>query len=163
MIIEAEFKEINKVLEADFGTVKVVKVGGDIVVDQTYNPESENAQSGKAVAEAIRDKTKVWKGSYLSTNDDNTSAEFEDEYENILGVITEANTESINPIYRTFKVGDMYIDTKTNTTYMCIHIDITKSYVYTRWQVLSNDTVFKKCATKDELNKAIGEALEGDY
>lgn len=27
--------------------------GGDITVDQTYNPESENAQSGKAVAEAI--------------------------------------------------------------------------------------------------------------
>ena len=27
--------------------------GGNINVDQTYNPESENAQSGKAVAEAI--------------------------------------------------------------------------------------------------------------
>ena len=27
--------------------------GGDITVDQTYNPDSENAQSGKAVAEAI--------------------------------------------------------------------------------------------------------------
>lgn len=28
--------------------------GGGIVVDTTYNPESENAQSGKAVAEAIK-------------------------------------------------------------------------------------------------------------
>ena len=27
--------------------------GADITVDQTYNPESENAQSGKAVAQAI--------------------------------------------------------------------------------------------------------------
>ena len=27
--------------------------GGSVVVDQTYNPESENAQSGKAVDEAI--------------------------------------------------------------------------------------------------------------
>jgi hypothetical protein len=27
--------------------------GSDITVDQTYNPESENAQSGKAVAQAI--------------------------------------------------------------------------------------------------------------
>ena len=27
--------------------------GKDAVTDQTYNPESENAQSGKAVAEAI--------------------------------------------------------------------------------------------------------------
>ena len=30
--------------------------GGTITVDQTYNPESENAQSGKAVAEAVSDK-----------------------------------------------------------------------------------------------------------
>ena len=29
-----------------------------IVVDQTYNPESENAQSGKAVAEAVKDFVK---------------------------------------------------------------------------------------------------------
>lgn len=29
--------------------------GGNIVVDQTYNPESENAQSGKAVAEVVGD------------------------------------------------------------------------------------------------------------
>ncbi len=27
--------------------------GKDAVIDQTYNPESENAQSGRAVAEAI--------------------------------------------------------------------------------------------------------------
>lgn len=30
--------------------------GGDITVDQTYAPTSENAQSGKAVAEAVSDK-----------------------------------------------------------------------------------------------------------
>ena len=30
--------------------------GGDITVDQTYSPISENAQSGKAVAEAVSDK-----------------------------------------------------------------------------------------------------------
>lgn len=30
--------------------------GGSIVVDRTYNPQSENAQSGKAVAEAIASK-----------------------------------------------------------------------------------------------------------
>lgn len=27
--------------------------GGSVTVDQTYNPDSENAQSGKAVAQAI--------------------------------------------------------------------------------------------------------------
>ena len=30
--------------------------GGTITVDQTYNPKSENAQSGKAIAEAVSDK-----------------------------------------------------------------------------------------------------------
>lgn len=30
--------------------------GGSIEVDQTYNPGSENAQSGKAVAEAVTNK-----------------------------------------------------------------------------------------------------------
>ena len=30
--------------------------GKDAVVDQSYNPESENPQSGKAVAEAINEK-----------------------------------------------------------------------------------------------------------
>ena len=52
MIIEAEFQENEQVLDADFGTV-FISGEGSITVDQTYNPESENAQSGKAVAEAI--------------------------------------------------------------------------------------------------------------
>ena len=30
--------------------------GGNAVVDQSYDPQSENAQSGKAVAEAVKDK-----------------------------------------------------------------------------------------------------------
>ena len=33
----------------------------DLVVDQTYNPKSENAQSGKAVAEAVEDCAKKLK------------------------------------------------------------------------------------------------------
>lgn len=35
---------------------QIVSGGSPVVVDQTYNPESENAQSGKAVAEAINEK-----------------------------------------------------------------------------------------------------------
>ena len=31
---------------------------GDAITDQTYNPESENAQSGKAVAEAVKKNIK---------------------------------------------------------------------------------------------------------
>lgn len=44
----------------------------DILVDQTYNPESENAQSGKAVAEALEDITlqsKVYVGTEPPTDD----------------------------------------------------------------------------------------------
>lgn len=38
-------------------TIEEIESGGsvDIEIDQTYNPESENAQSGKAVAQAIGD------------------------------------------------------------------------------------------------------------
>lgn len=34
--------------------------GGNITVDQTYNPESENPQSGKAVAPVFQKKVEVW-------------------------------------------------------------------------------------------------------
>lgn len=63
--IEAIAENVRKVFEkikTDFATKKELEEaieniptgeGGTIVVDQTYNPKSENAQSGKAVAEAI--------------------------------------------------------------------------------------------------------------
>lgn len=35
--------------------------GSGGIVDQTYNPESENPQSGKAVAEAVLSKIELWK------------------------------------------------------------------------------------------------------
>lgn len=36
--------------------IKTQKEMSKIVIDQTFNPESENAQSGKAVDEAINEK-----------------------------------------------------------------------------------------------------------
>ena len=42
--------------KAVYNTIMKFNGGGSIVVDQTYNPESENAQSGIAVAEAIKNK-----------------------------------------------------------------------------------------------------------
>jgi hypothetical protein len=54
-VITANFtynQDLNKVIEnIDVGGGG----GGSLIVDQTYNPESKNAQSGKAVAEAIGD------------------------------------------------------------------------------------------------------------
>lgn len=55
MILDATFQEVNETLKANFGEVyKVGNPTGGGIVDQTYNPESKNAQSGKAVAEAIK-------------------------------------------------------------------------------------------------------------
>ena len=42
---------------------------GSVTVDQTFDPESENAQSGKAVAEALDTKVDKKEGKGLSTND----------------------------------------------------------------------------------------------
>lgn len=64
MIINAEFKEENHSLNADFGTVYYAdgnSQGGGITVDQTYNPESENAQSGKALNPILQNKLGFWK------------------------------------------------------------------------------------------------------
>ena len=48
--------------------------GKDAVTDQTYNPKSENAQSGKAVAEAVKTHTEnnhtVWSGTLISGKED---------------------------------------------------------------------------------------------
>ena len=45
------FDETEQVFTMDFGELH--QVGSNITVDQNYTPESENAQSGKAVAEAL--------------------------------------------------------------------------------------------------------------
>lgn len=52
--------------------------GKDAVTEQTYNPASTNAQSGKAVAEAIENKVDKESGKSLSTND------FTDEHKDMI-------------------------------------------------------------------------------
>lgn len=52
MTFNVEFNETEK-FDVGFGECHVVE-GESAVVDQTFNPNSENAQSGKAVAEAIK-------------------------------------------------------------------------------------------------------------
>lgn len=46
-------EDINNIANSLIETQREI---GKIIIDQTYNPESENAQSGKAVAEAVSDK-----------------------------------------------------------------------------------------------------------
>lgn len=47
--------------------------GGSMTVDQTYNPESENAQSGKAVAQAVKLKKVVFSDNATLVLEDNTT------------------------------------------------------------------------------------------
>ena len=62
MKLDAEFREAEQILEADFGVLTRGEKGDkgddgkDAVTDQTFDPESENAQSGIAVAEAVSGK-----------------------------------------------------------------------------------------------------------
>lgn len=55
-------RKVFEKIKTDFATKKELKeaienipTGESVTVDQTYNPNSTNAQSGKAVAEAIGD------------------------------------------------------------------------------------------------------------
>lgn len=58
--IEVLLMELKEAIEAG---------GGTIVIDQTFNPDSENAQAGKAVAQAISNKVDKVSGKGLSSND----------------------------------------------------------------------------------------------
>jgi hypothetical protein len=46
-------EDINDIAHS---VIELEKEVGQNVIDQTFNPNSENAQSGKAVAEAINEK-----------------------------------------------------------------------------------------------------------
>lgn len=68
MIIDAEFQEIEQTLGANFGVLTRGEKGDkgdkgdkgeDANTDQTYSPTSQNAQSGIAVAEAVRTKANL--------------------------------------------------------------------------------------------------------
>ena len=53
MIIDAVFQEVDEMSGATFGVLTRGEKGKDAVTDQEFSPASENAQSGKAVSQAI--------------------------------------------------------------------------------------------------------------
>jgi len=87
----------------------------NLPVDQEYNSESENAQSGKAVEEAVRDKVTAYKGDEISIPID---APFVFEFDEV----------------KPFKEGDIYINTDEEKIYRCIKVatsdDGNKSYTF---------------------------------
>ena len=60
LVSGTNIKTINNQSILGSGNI-TIEGGSDVEVDQTYNPESENAQSGKAVAEALQGANSQWK------------------------------------------------------------------------------------------------------
>lgn len=82
--------------------------GSNTEVDQAYNPESENAQSGKAVAEAIEGRHKVYYGTELA-------------YKGIPNFI---GTQKLNADtqLRDAKKGEYYLNTAENALYLITNV-----------------------------------------
>lgn len=115
--------------------------GKDAVVDQTYNSDSENAQSGKAVAEAVKDKVDKVKGKGLSTND------FTDEYKSQIN----ENTGMVTVLFNNKVDKDSVVSELVNEP----------NLIPTMKVLIDN---FPTTETTNALiNSAIGEALEADY
>lgn len=112
----------------------------DILVDQTYNPESENAQSGKALEPIFDSKPTIFSGTDLNGEMPN-------------GILSTMNTELI-----TAKIGDLYVNIETQCLYGCI-----KEYDghYTDWVALNKCTsdVYDSQSSMAMSGIAVGEAI----
>ena len=129
-------------------------------IDQDYNSESENAQSGKAVKEAIGDKLTVFWGEELKRS-----------------MITEPNKNSIKKeVYNTepdsvfwkANLGDIYVNPNQNIAFICTkqfrltrpNTDVT--WNETHWSILERPDVDQTYASKSEHAQsglAVAEAI----
>ncbi len=83
--------------------------------DQTYNPERENAQSGKAVAEAIIDKVTVYEGTDIAPPFTNGKIFVFD------GTDGDISGE-INIVRLPYKIGDIYVNPEAERSLQCVAI-----------------------------------------
>lgn len=88
----------------------VKKLGGG-EVDQTYNPESENAQSGKAVEEAVSDKVTIYSGTEVSIANPG---------EGKVMTINKPSGSVTEPPLWNVKKGDLYLNEDENRLYLCV-------------------------------------------
>lgn len=124
-------------------------------VEQTYNSESENAQSGKALRPVFQKKIELWQP--------NTEYKFGDM---VLANIQEYGTILTVGMFciRNHTAGDIHFPSDMQNFYeywdtytLCTHQSL---------RALEDDDgnlIHETYATKDELAEAIGEALEGNY
>lgn len=85
--------------------------GKDAVTDQTYNPESENAQSGKAVAKAVADKVTIYSGTEVSIANPG---------EGKVMTINKPSGSVTEPPLWNVKKGDLYLNEDENRLYLCV-------------------------------------------
>lgn len=122
----------------------------DVEVDQTYNPESENAQSGKAVAEGIsketKDKISVWQPNTEYKVGDVVVANFRDS--DLFDPEENLNRMVIAKCVRQHKSDSFF--------------DLTNLEIETAWEILQEtyayydalgNRIHNTYATKNELNE----------
>lgn len=135
-----------------------------VPVDQTYNPESKNAQSGKAVAEAtknIKDKAnksevpELFVGTEIFGGHNGTELSF---------------AES-GGVYLKYKVGDLYFNTNEQRCYQCTDVEFTEGMIagspynklYHSWIGLNYrpDTSYNPKSWDAQSGLAVAEAVAG--
>ena len=95
-----------------YGNVISASGGGSGVVDQTYNPESKNAQSGKAVAEAVKDKANLEEVIYFGFL---ATEIFADDFQEYIGYAVVENVSRVDSVicfeYRKTDIADAPLNT----------------------------------------------------
>ena len=76
----------NEIIGGVTGTPIAPGAMRERIVDQTYNPESENAQSGKAVAEALKTANVDLSNYYTKPEIDSQIGDIETALDNIIAI-----------------------------------------------------------------------------
>lgn len=133
--------------------------GSGGIVDQTYNPESANPQSGTAVAEAILSvKPAFYEGTKVATPKNITNG-----YVGV-GEVTSDTDLKVDEFFFKIKVGDFYYNTDEEKTYVCIRkkINDTQTSAMSWWRDLSlpPDIDFNPESNNAQSGIAVAQAIE---
>lgn len=150
--------------------------GSGGIVDQTYNPESANAQSGVALAPIFQKKLEIWQpnteykvgdvvvwrlvmGSQSVSNilvciQNHTSGD------DMFDTVTAVDYWDFNPI---IALNSSFATCDDNGNYIIDTYATKKELEDKLSEVPTYEYIGNTYATKEELRSAIGEALEGDY
>ena len=141
----------------------------DVIVDQVYNPESENAQSGKAVAEAVADKMDKFGEVENSTEQGGTTRINMPEPCFQMGIYNGNVLVDITPTYLGYFINGEFCFALSTSPERVFSIYASLDMVNNAIKNVfcdsnSNNTdAVNKGYVDDAISSAIGQALEGDY